>query len=172
MGSEPRDRVLLVGVFGKAGIWKEVARRPLPDAAEHLIASAVASGDFPFKFGRQAAAGPAAVSVGFEPRDVGDRPVRLQRNPFGEVAAQPIPIFVALPIDRRRSTGRFDEVQELGLRHERTGDTKRGDIDRVSPLLVIEDEPFVSCGSNGVFTCSNTHITHRRNRYRRGICSF
>src|SRR5262249_48614769 len=99
--SEPGARVLLVGIFGKAGIGEKVARGPLPDAAEHLIASAMAGGDFPFEFSRQASAGPAAIGVGLEPGDVRDRPVWLQSNPFGEVAAPPSPVLVALPVDRR-----------------------------------------------------------------------
>src|SRR5262245_35635641 len=89
---KPRTRVFLVRIFGEARIGKEVAGSPLPHIADHLttaasrvairmtghIAPAIRSpveigrrdnrnscgSSLPLEFGRQASAGPAAISVG------------------------------------------------------------------------------------------------------------
>src|SRR5215831_7480056 len=112
MRAKPRARILLVRVFRKAGIWKEVARCPLPHAPEHLIATAVSCRNFPFKFCRKTAASPTAVSVSFKPRDIRDRPVQFERNPLIEVTAEPSAACIAPPVMRMRRAGVFDVIQK------------------------------------------------------------
>src|SRR5437868_1209747 len=56
------------------------------------------SGHLPFSLGRQAAAGPAAISIRLVPVDMKDRPVELERKPLIEVAPLPPLAGQALPV--------------------------------------------------------------------------
>src|SRR5262249_55247504 len=124
----PGARVFLVRIFGKAGIGKEVAGSPLPYIADHLtaavgrvairmtshIAAAIRSqveigrGDkrnyrgssLPIELGRQTSDDTSAIIFGYEPRNVRDRTIRLERNPSIEMTAHPSTIRISDPIDR------------------------------------------------------------------------
>src|SRR5882672_2660743 len=117
--------VLANGAFGGlvTRIWRVRASRPFPEVAEHLCQFARPLRDqgpwvkvllldkiagkrkigrryLPFRFGRQASARPARVSVGFKITHVTDRLGRIYFAQTGESEAEPVAISL-LPVKRR-----------------------------------------------------------------------
>src|SRR5262249_17940374 len=85
--------------------------------------------------GVEAALVPAAA-VAAEPEE------RMLRS----LATTPLPA-PSLPELAARVTAVVDERLELGVRHQRGGDAERRDLDRMGPLLVVEDERLVGRGA-------------------------
>src|SRR5215831_8285166 len=74
--------------------------------------------DFPLRLRWQTTAGPSAIRIGFEPRDIRNGTMWFQFNPTVEVPSHPAAFEVALPINwRPHVLAIFQKPGVLGLRH-------------------------------------------------------
>src|SRR5215831_9501435 len=103
------------------------------------VRSRAAGRDFPLRLRRQTTAGPPAIRIGFEPRDIRNGTMRFQFNPTVEVPSHPTAFGVALPIDwRPHVLAIFQKPSVLGLRHRGPSDLEIHNFNGVTPFFVVE----------------------------------
>src|SRR5437016_1163802 len=156
-----------------------IAPGPLPFHIGETAAVRIRLADrrrFPFGLGGQPTLGPTAPSVRFVPVDENNGSVRRQNLSAVVTPPGPRPVRFRLPINRalgmltlaprpaggapefpRAITARLDERRIFAIGDRCTRDAQRVQLDRVRPLLVVEDESFGAGSAEP--PCSAGHVS-------------
>src|SRR6266568_9219370 len=154
-----------------------IAPGPLPFHIGKTAAVRIRLADrrrFPFSLGGQPTLGPAAPSLRFVPVDENNGSVRRQNLSAVVTPPSPHPVRFRLPINRalgtlaprpaggapefpRAITACLDERRIFAIGDRRTRDAEGVQLDRVRPLLVVEDESFGAGSAEQ--PCSAGHVS-------------